>query len=110
MKEGENDDDEGGAHPVITTISLHRLVAVIAGIIWGLIITRVVWPISARHKFKEGLSILWLRMGLIWKRDPLSTLLDGESSNAYMNLGEEFALQRYGLLDRPYSSINANIL
>lgn len=97
MKEvDEDDDDEGGAHPIITTISLHRLTAVIAGIIWGLIITRVVWPISAREKFKEGLSILWLRMGLIWKRDPLSSLIEGESSNAYMDLREEFALQQYG--------------
>lgn len=62
---------------------------------WGLIATRIVWPISARRKFKDGLSLLWLRMGLIWKRDPLSTLLEGESSNNYMNLREEFALQRY---------------
>jgi len=36
-------------------------------------------------------------MGLIWKRDPLSTLLEGESQNAYMNIREEFALQRYVL-------------
>jgi len=34
---------------------------------------------------------------LIWKRDPLSTLLEGESQHAYMNLREEFALQRYVL-------------
>jgi hypothetical protein len=34
-------------------------------------------------------------MGLIWKRDPLSTLLEGESSNAYMNLSEELQLNRY---------------
>jgi len=99
MKEVEDeDDDEGGSHPIITTISLHRLVAVAAGIVWGLVITRVVWPISARRKFKDGLSVLWLRMGLIWKRDPLSTLLEGESDNAYMDLREEFALQRYGKL------------
>jgi hypothetical protein len=91
------DDDEGGAHPIITTITLHRLTAVLAGIIWGLIITRVIWPISARKKFKEGLSVLWLRMGLIWKRDPLSTLLEGQSSNAYMDIKEEFALQKYGM-------------
>lgn len=34
-------------------------------------------------------------MGLIWKRDPLATLLDGESPIAYMDLREEFELQRY---------------
>ena len=57
--------------------------------------TRLVWPISAREKFKDGLSVLWLRMGLVWKRDPLATLTEGESPNAYMDLREEFELQRY---------------
>lgn len=96
VKEGENDEDEGGVNPIITEIALHRVVAVICGVLWGLIITRVIWPISARLKFNDGLSTLWLRMGLIWKRDPLSTLMNSDSSRAYMNLQEEFALQRYG--------------
>lgn len=96
VKEGDDDEDEGGVTPIITEIVLHRVVAVLVGVVWGLIITRVIWPISARQKFKDGLSLLWLRMGLIWKRDPLSTLLEGESQHAYMNLREEFALQRYG--------------
>ncbi|KAL3424390.1 hypothetical protein PVAG01_03671 [Phlyctema vagabunda] len=95
VRQGEDDSDEGGVNPVITEIALHRLVAVFLGILWGLVITRIIWPISARRKFKTGLSILWLRMGLIWKRDPLSMLLEGESSHAYMNLREEFALQGY---------------
>ncbi len=34
-------------------------------------------------------------MGLIWKRDPLNMLIEGDSPNAYMNLGEEFDLQRF---------------
>lgn len=63
--------------------------------LWGLIVTRLVWPISAREKFKDGLSILWLRMGLVWKRDPLAMLTEGESPNAYMDLGEEFELHRF---------------
>jgi len=95
VRDGQDDEDEGGVTPLITEIALHRVVAVFAGVLWGMIITRVIWPISARRKFKDGLSLLWLRMGLIWKRDPLSTLLEGESQNQYMNLGEEFALQRY---------------
>lgn len=95
IKEGDDDDDEGGTLPIITDIALHRVVAVLIGVIWGMIITRVIWPISARHKFKDGLSLLWLRMALIWKRDPLSTLMDGESISPYMNLNEEFALQAY---------------
>ena len=96
VKDGEDDDDdEGGVRPVISEIVLHRVVAVLSGCLWGLIVTRFVWPISARSKFKDGLSLLWLRMGLIWKRDPLSTLLEGESAHAYMKLGEEFELQRF---------------
>jgi hypothetical protein len=96
IKETEDDDDEGGATPHIVEIAWHRVVAVLVGVVWGLIITRMIWPISARQKFKDGMALLWLRMGLIWKRDPLSTLLEGESQHAYMNLREEFALQRYG--------------
>lgn len=63
--------------------------------LWGLIVTRLIWPISARRKFKEGLSILWLRMGLIWKRDPINILVDGCSEHTYMDIREEFDLQRY---------------
>ncbi|KAH8589429.1 Fusaric acid resistance protein-like-domain-containing protein [Bisporella sp. PMI_857] len=97
IKEVDDDDDEGGATPYIFEIAIHRVAAVLAGCIWGLIITRVIFPISARRKFEDGLSLLWLRMGLIWKRDPLSTLLEGESKDSYMNLTEELALQKYVL-------------
>jgi hypothetical protein len=96
VRESDDDEDEGGANPYIFEIALHRVVAVLAGVVWGLIITRLIWPISARQKFKDGLSLLWLRMALIWKRDPLSTLLEGESQKSYMNIREELALQRYG--------------
>ncbi|KAF7920641.1 hypothetical protein BELL_0293g00090 [Botrytis elliptica] len=105
VKDSDQDDDEGGVRPIITEIAFHRVVAVLAGCIWGLIITRIVWPISARQKFKEGLSLLWLRMGLVWKRDPLSTIVEGESQYAYMNLREEFEFQRYiFVLDKLRSS------
>ncbi len=95
VKDNEDDEDEGGIHPVISEIAWHRVVAVLSGCIWGLIITRLVWPISAREKLKDGLSLLWLRMGLTWKRDPLMTLTDGETPNQYMNLREEFELRRF---------------
>lgn len=104
IRQGEDDSDEGGTNPIITEIALHRVVAVFLGIIWGLIITRIIWPISARKKLKTGLSVLWLRMGLIWKRDPLSMLIEGESANAYMNLREELALRAYGKALIPISS------
>jgi hypothetical protein len=91
----DGDEEDAGKHPLIVTIAWHRVVAVISGCIWGLIITRAVWPISARQKLKDGLALLWLRMGLIWKRDPLATLTDGFHSERYMNLREEFHLQRF---------------
>ncbi|KIV85073.1 hypothetical protein PV11_00808 [Exophiala sideris] len=95
------DDDDGGDeedsrnNPYIVQIAGHRVVAVISGTIWGLIITRIIWPISARQRLKDGLSLIWLRMGLIWKRDPLATLIDGVHPDRYMNLREEFYLQKF---------------
>ena len=102
--EGTGDDSDGDEEdsqrkPLIFAIVSHRFVAVLSGVIWGLIITRLVWPISARQKLKDGLSLIWLRMGLIWKRDPLALFIEGESeattSPQYMNLHEEFQLQRF---------------
>jgi hypothetical protein len=95
VKDEQNDEDEGGTRPLIMEITLHRVVAVLSGSIWGLIITRAVWPISARQKLKDGLSLIWLRMGLIWKRDPLAMFIDGEHPKYYMNLREEFELQKF---------------
>ncbi|KAI9732871.1 MAG: hypothetical protein M1834_003811 [Cirrosporium novae-zelandiae] len=95
VRDDDDDDDEGGLDPIISEIVAHRVVAVFVGCLWGLFITRIIWPISARRKLTNGLSLLWLRMGLIWKRDPLSALIEGESPNPYMNLREEFELQRY---------------
>lgn len=95
VRQGEDDDDEGGIDPIITEISLHRVTAVVMGCLWGLFVTNVIWPSSARHRFKNGLAALWLRMGLIWKRDPLSSILTKDHESSYMNLREEFALQTY---------------
>lgn len=95
------DDDDGGdeedaaKHPLIIPIAGHRVAAVVSGCVWGLIITRAVWPISARQRLKDGLSLLWLRMGLIWKRDPLATLTEGLYPDRYMDLREELYLQRF---------------
>ncbi|KAK6528080.1 hypothetical protein TWF281_009337 [Arthrobotrys megalospora] len=94
--EDEDDDDEGGKDPIITEIALHRVLAVLAGVTWGLIISRYVWPISARKKLRDGLSVLWLRMALIWKRDPLNYLVEAAPTDiaAYMNITEEIHLQQ----------------
>ncbi|KAI4867371.1 Fusaric acid resistance protein-like-domain-containing protein [Hypoxylon rubiginosum] len=92
----DDDDDEGGIHPVINTIAFHRVVAVSVGIVWGLIICRLIWPMPARQKFKEGLAVLYLQMGLIWKRGPLAILLrNNTAATSYMKMGEQAAMQRY---------------
>ncbi|KAF2753721.1 hypothetical protein EJ05DRAFT_489894 [Pseudovirgaria hyperparasitica] len=95
VKDDDNDDDEGGISPEIWEIVFHRVVAVLTGCLWGMVITRLIWPISARRKLKDGLAILWLRMGLIWKRDPLAVLLRGPSRYSYMDIGESLSLQRF---------------
>ncbi|ROW10072.1 hypothetical protein VPNG_06482 [Cytospora leucostoma] len=91
----DDDDDEGGTNPNIGDICLHRALAVSAGILWGLIICRLVSPISARKKYIEGISVLYLQMGLIWKRGPLAILLRSDASRSYLKSGEQAALQRY---------------
>jgi len=95
VKDDDDDDDEGGIAPEIWGIVLHRVVSVMAGCIWGIIVTRVLWPISARRKVRDGISLLWLRMGLIWKRDPLQLLVEGPSRSTYMDIREAIELQRY---------------
>jgi len=96
VKDDDDDDDEGGVSPEIWEIVLHRVVAVLVGCLWGLIVTRVFYPISARKKLKQGMSVLWLRMGLIWKRDPLSILTDhDEDRSQYMDIRESIELQRF---------------
>ena len=92
----DDDDDEGGTHPLIFSITYHRLIAVSLGILWGLTVCRLLWPISGRTKFREGLSALYLQLGLIWKRGPLGVLVDGTNNGDYFREGEQVALQRYG--------------
>lgn len=91
----DHDEDEGGIDPAIWDIVLHRFVAVIVGCIWGILVTRTIWPISARRKIANGLCILWLRMSLIWKRDPLAMFLLGEPKSHYMDIREEASLQSF---------------
>ena len=95
LPEDEDDDEDDGVRPLILEIVKHRVLAVMAGILWGWIICRIVWPISARGKFKQGLSIFYLQLGLIWKRGPLAVLLRGLRPSPYLKDGEERALQRY---------------
>ena len=100
VQDDDDDDDEGGISPEIWEIVLHRVVAVMAGCLWGIIITRVIWPISARGKVSKGISLLWLKMSLIWKRGPLKTLLEPDQRNprrlhSYMTEDEDLELRRF---------------
>lgn len=100
VKDEEDDDDEGGVSPEIWEIVLHRVVAVMVGCIWGIIVTRVIWPISARKKIKKGTSLLWLKMGLIWKRGPLRTIYESQGDetherDSYMTSREDIELRRF---------------
>lgn len=100
VKDEEDDDDEGGVSPEIWEIVLHRVVAVMVGCLWGIIVTRRIWPISARRKVRKGTSLLWLKMGLIWKRGPLVSLLEADLSarrhpGSYMSEKEELELRRF---------------
>jgi hypothetical protein len=96
VKDDEDDDDEGGISPEIWEIVLHRVVAVMVGCIWGIIVTRLIWPISARRKVKKGTSLLWLKMGLTWKRGPLGTLLEHpDSGSSFLPPREELEMRRF---------------
>ena len=91
--QADGEQDEGGIHPIIREIVKHRAISVTAGIFWGLIVCRLIWPISARRKFTEGISMLMLQMGLIWRRGPLAILLRSDCSESYLKSGEQAALQ-----------------
>ncbi|KAJ6286916.1 hypothetical protein J3E71DRAFT_207907 [Bipolaris maydis] len=99
VRDDEDDDDEGGISPEIWEIVIHRVVAVMVGCLWGIIVTRIIWPISARRKLKKGTSLLWLKMGLIWKRGPLKTVLESNEhtsrTQSFMSEREEIELRRY---------------
>jgi hypothetical protein len=99
VDDDDDDDMDDNARPLILEICQHRVVAVTLGILWGMIVCRLIWPISGRSRFREGLSVLYLQLGLIWKRGPLTVLLrasQGDDPPNYLKLGEQAALQRYG--------------
>lgn len=85
-----------GLDSPIFEIAFHRMVAIILGVLGGLFVTHYIWPISAREKVKTGLSLLWLRLGLIWKQGPLTILLPGTGSvPAHMDIRRETGLRDY---------------
>ncbi|CAK9438768.1 uncharacterized protein LODBEIA_P29920 [Lodderomyces beijingensis] len=71
LQKDAEDDMEGGDEPIIGEIAFHRFAAVSIGIIWALTMATCFLPNSARSRLKNGLSVLWLRLGVIWNSDPL---------------------------------------
>ncbi|KAF3387406.1 hypothetical protein F1880_001555 [Penicillium rolfsii] len=88
-----NDERE---HLDITSIVLRRVISVIAGNLWGIIITRGIWPIRARTKLDENLQSLWLHLALIWESDPLNTISRGDADTPvlYMNSRDKAEIER----------------
>lgn len=74
---------------IILPFLVHRVVSVAVGVAWGIFVTQYVWPISARTKLRKGLSVLWFRMALIWKRDPLLSTIEYDISFMFGMFGNE---------------------
>ncbi|KAJ5565506.1 hypothetical protein N7513_001748 [Penicillium frequentans] len=74
-----SEQDDGAEHLDIIEISLHRVISVTSGCIWGIIITRCIWPIRARTKLNNILHLLWFRLALIWRSDPLNAITSAEA-------------------------------
>ncbi|KAE8349183.1 Fusaric acid resistance protein-like-domain-containing protein [Aspergillus coremiiformis] len=91
QSDGNNGPNKGKREGLdITKITLHRVGAVLSGCIWGIIITRSIWPISARRKLRTTLKIVWLRLGRIWESDPLTKRLTSPgASTLYMAPNEQ---------------------
>ncbi|CCG82470.1 Putative uncharacterized protein [Taphrina deformans PYCC 5710] len=85
----DNDDDEGGLRPIISLIALHRIVSVTAGCLWGAVVNTYIWPIKARVELREGLSMVWLRLGWKWGRDPFIHADHGGAVNTRMKDSEK---------------------
>lgn len=71
VQKDSEDKWEGGDAPIIGQIAFHRFVSVSLGIVWALFVSTFFIPITARARLKSGLTVLWLRMGVVWNLDPL---------------------------------------
>lgn len=82
MAQKDSEDGyEGGDSPIVGEIAFHRFVSVSIGIVWALSVATFFLPNSARARLKSGLTVLWLRMGVIWNSDPLDYRETREGSN-----------------------------
>lgn len=83
-----DDDWEGeNGNPIILEIAFHRYIGVSLGVIFAVIITLTLFPMSARARVKKGLTTIWLRMGLIWKSGPITTTASSNDENIIIMRG-----------------------
>jgi hypothetical protein len=90
-----NEQDRSREHLNITEIVLHRVISVTSGCIWGIIITRGIWPIRAWTKLNNTLHLLWLRLLFTWETDPLSTIGRAEANTraCFMNAQDKSEIE-----------------
>ncbi|KAJ5836386.1 hypothetical protein N7447_002412 [Penicillium robsamsonii] len=89
-----DEQDRSGEHLNITEIVLHRVISVTSGCIWGIIITRGIWPIRAWTKLNNTLHQLWLRLQFVWESDPLSTIAIASTPACFMNSQDKLEIER----------------
>lgn len=71
-----HNDPRGGeddAMDTITGVAYERTTAVLIAIIWAVFVSIAILPNSARLALRRSFSTQWMRMGMIWKSDPLGT-------------------------------------
>jgi hypothetical protein len=92
-----NEQDKSREHLNITEIVLHRVISVTSGCIWGITITRGIWPIRAWTKLNNTLHILWLELLFVWESDPLSAVaMAGENTHIdFMDAQEKSEIEDY---------------
>lgn len=88
--------DRSGEHLNITEIVLHRVISVTSGCIWGIIITRGIWPIRTWTNLNDTLHLLWLRLLFIWESDPLGAIARAEANThgCFLQSQDKFEIER----------------
>ncbi|KAJ5471383.1 hypothetical protein N7530_008740 [Penicillium desertorum] len=95
-----NEQDKSREHLNITQIVIHRVISVTSGCIWGVIITRGIWPIRAWTKLNNTLHLLWLRLLFVWESDPLSAIAMPEENTPACFVNAQAKSEIEGLLSQ----------
>lgn len=89
LQHDSEDGQEGGEDPIIAEIAFHRFISVSGGVVWALIMASCFLPNSARSRLKAGITLLWLRMGVLWDYGPLGMteeIREGETHRKLVGL------------------------